>query len=722
MADRVHFFMELMLPELELLEQVGYFSTSELQQIRQKRENFEYALQRSTGRIEDYFRYIDYEQKLEKLRKIRKQKLKIKVSKERVAQADACIARRIHSIFSRLAHRYKAKVGVWKRWIDYCLETKSNKLLSKVFTRALKMHPNEPGFWIQAAAWEFEKQKNPKSARSLMLQAIRLCSNSKDVWVEYFRMELLYALKLIRRRKLLGIEVFTKRAEQADDDSDVVLKGQVALLAAKHGLRKFAQDVEFLRKMFQTFEPFRTSQILMENDSPGDNLDQQQTNEDGQQQLQKQILEEQNNQSIQSQSENGSQIQPTNSTRFVFVQIEDLLQNKLTELQNSGHFDAWQLRVETEILRGCDIAKVTEIYENALQKLRTKEIVDAYAGYLFQQLEFMKKEDRQDEIVSAQIQKLFQFAVEESLASEQLLGQWVLFLVGIQSSDEDIENAINKALEIYPQHIPVLLVQLQRFQSQQDSLNADKLNSYLLQIIQTFEQFSIDHDNQQYKNHVQELCFMWQTILKLLMSVNFSNQQSIRNLVQYKYHKNFIQRIKFSCADSEDDNDESYEDINQFQNGQELIKLVNKFNWVIFKGIQFWTSHGFHASNSATIILLVLFVCYFYGEDISLEIGEHLSHLPGTKQDFFDFILQQLQVVRFGENNSEQKVINKWFKIAVDRFGERNIDLWLNYAVYRQKELLGINDLVQDAKRHLHESLVEEFMSKLQFEMQQIMV
>lgn len=73
-------------------------------------------------------------------------------------------------------------------------------------TKALQYHPTAPGLWTFAAAWEFERNLNAAAARALMQQALRMCKHVGALWHEYFRMELLYALRLRERRRTLGID------------------------------------------------------------------------------------------------------------------------------------------------------------------------------------------------------------------------------------------------------------------------------------------------------------------------------------------------------------------------------------------------------------------------------------------------------------------------------------------------------------------------------------
>lgn len=76
----------------------------------------------------------------------------------------------------------------------------------QVLTKALQLHPAASGLWSYAAAWEFEHNSNAAAARTLMQRGLRMCKGSQQLWLEYFRMELMYAHKLRARRRILGLD------------------------------------------------------------------------------------------------------------------------------------------------------------------------------------------------------------------------------------------------------------------------------------------------------------------------------------------------------------------------------------------------------------------------------------------------------------------------------------------------------------------------------------
>lgn len=146
------YLLEEMVPELEDMEQRGYFSKREIKQIVQKRQDFEYSLKRRAALKEDYLRcgceggraeggkglaggrarwlassctvlevwartapkahqcvragcrYIEYESRLEELRQHRRRERGITGKK---SLADYCITRRIHFIYERATRKFR---------------------------------------------------------------------------------------------------------------------------------------------------------------------------------------------------------------------------------------------------------------------------------------------------------------------------------------------------------------------------------------------------------------------------------------------------------------------------------------------------------------------------------------------------------------------------------------------------------------------------------------
>ncbi|CAK4611140.1 hypothetical protein LEN26_019803 [Aphanomyces euteiches] len=202
MADAVQYIMEKMIPELEDLQTLNIFDKDEIRQIVQKRRDFEYTMKRTPLRKVDCLRYIEYEINLDALRRQRKKRMGL----QKKSLSDFAGMQRVHNIFDRALMKHRGDVDLWLQHIAFCKNTGSTKIMSKLFTKALQLHPRNEAIWIEAASWEFASNLNVDSARVLMQRSIRINPHSKMLWHEYFRLELLYVQKLRARREVLGLD------------------------------------------------------------------------------------------------------------------------------------------------------------------------------------------------------------------------------------------------------------------------------------------------------------------------------------------------------------------------------------------------------------------------------------------------------------------------------------------------------------------------------------
>ncbi|XP_057840089.2 uncharacterized protein LOC131049986 isoform X2 [Cryptomeria japonica] len=221
MADTVQYKLERMIPELDDLEKRGLFNKTEIKEVVRRRRDFEYQLKRPCPLKEDYLRYIEYEKQLEALRNLRKKEvvrgLKENNKKWHFSLCDKASARRILDIYRRLLTRNKGDLRLWFEYAEFCREHRNNNM-KKVLGKALNYHPNVPGLWIYAAAWEFERNLNVNAARALMLSGIRACPKSEILWLEYFRMELIFVNKLRARKIALGLDKVSSLRDAEDKE------------------------------------------------------------------------------------------------------------------------------------------------------------------------------------------------------------------------------------------------------------------------------------------------------------------------------------------------------------------------------------------------------------------------------------------------------------------------------------------------------------------------
>lgn len=114
--------------------------------------------------------------------------------------------RRIFFILDRATRRFPGDLGLWAQYIEYARQQKSFKKLSSIFTDALRLHPTNADLWIYAAEYALDDHADMTQSRSYMQRGLRFCKSSKQLWVHYGKLELIYIAKLIARRRILGLD------------------------------------------------------------------------------------------------------------------------------------------------------------------------------------------------------------------------------------------------------------------------------------------------------------------------------------------------------------------------------------------------------------------------------------------------------------------------------------------------------------------------------------
>ncbi|XP_020093053.1 U3 small nucleolar RNA-associated protein 6 homolog [Ananas comosus] len=242
MADVVQFRLERMADELDDLERRGLFSRAELTEIVRRRRDFEFRLKRPSPLKHDYLAYIDYERRVDALRDLRKRRIlgelrreeeedddegegkkgkrgkkRKKGKKWKKSVSDIAGVLRILGIFRLATMRYKGDLDLWFQYLEFCRERRHGRM-KEVLVQAIRFHPNIPGLWIYASAWEFDQNLNVAAARALMQSGLRACPKSEDLWIEYLRMELTYLNKLKARKFALGEDVKTLGRNSNESD------------------------------------------------------------------------------------------------------------------------------------------------------------------------------------------------------------------------------------------------------------------------------------------------------------------------------------------------------------------------------------------------------------------------------------------------------------------------------------------------------------------------
>lgn len=92
-------------------------------------------------------------------------------------------------MFERAVARHPASVPLWRAYLDLAARARASKRWRKVATRALRMHPREPGLWILAGR-RAARNGDMDGARAYFMRGCRFCAADGAVWVEYARSEM----------------------------------------------------------------------------------------------------------------------------------------------------------------------------------------------------------------------------------------------------------------------------------------------------------------------------------------------------------------------------------------------------------------------------------------------------------------------------------------------------------------------------------------------------
>jgi len=184
-----------------------------------KRSDFEHKVLARGCLPVDFARYAAWEIGLENLRLKRCKRLKIKGSSTQAGQA------RVFSIFDRGTRKHPGDVALWMSYLEYSRKAKATKKFKLVLTAAIRLHPTKPELWLYAARWTLESEADMNGARSYMQRGTRFCTTSKELWIEYAKLEMIYLAKIAVRRKILGLDIDSTTGDPTETDVSMEEQG-----------------------------------------------------------------------------------------------------------------------------------------------------------------------------------------------------------------------------------------------------------------------------------------------------------------------------------------------------------------------------------------------------------------------------------------------------------------------------------------------------------------
>lgn len=292
MSDRVRYYLEGSVKEIQDLKSRGIFEQNELAKIMKRRTEYEHRLLSRKVKPEDFLAYAKYEMQVDKLRQLRIKRLKLGGKK---SVSDWSGSRRINFTLERGTKRFPASLKIWMSVVDYAHSKQSVNVVKKALSSMLKLHPTNPEVWVYVAKYQVEQNASVPEARAVLQRGLRINPQSQFLWLEYMRLELIYVAKIMARRKLLGID-YARKEEIAenekpsaedeltsedlaranadalrdlpdvnievlgDAESNPALRGDVALAIFDAGLARFSENEnirkEFVRKTLDLFDQF----------------------------------------------------------------------------------------------------------------------------------------------------------------------------------------------------------------------------------------------------------------------------------------------------------------------------------------------------------------------------------------------------------------------------------------------------------------------------------
>lgn len=241
MAEKVRYYLEQSVPELEDLKKKGLFEKSEITMIMRRRTDFEQRIQGRGSKPRDFLKYSDFELNLEKLRKKRYNRfIKAGIIDTKPTISDWAGTRRIMFIFDRATRRYPGELDIWSKYLKFAKSNGAIKVIYKVYSRLLQLQPRNIDAWLSAAKYEFETNANAKGSRILFQRGLRLNPESLNLWLEYVSFELSYITKLLVRRKVLGLITEKQQQDELETNESNLSK---KLTEDDHNDEDFKQDI-----------------------------------------------------------------------------------------------------------------------------------------------------------------------------------------------------------------------------------------------------------------------------------------------------------------------------------------------------------------------------------------------------------------------------------------------------------------------------------------------
>lgn len=224
MIDTVQRSLERMASELESYRKRKIFDEKQLKKVLETRKSFENKLARKNRKLIDFLEYIDSEKRLERIRNKKIMDMGIQIE-----EADLALTENIIKTYEKALY-YFDEPSIVRDFSEYCIKKKRFEEMKTAFSKKCLKNTSDADLWIFCAQklWEID---DINGARELFIKAISV-NTDKRLYVEFFRFECLYVLKLNKINDELGV---------LEEDKDDVERGQLALVIFEEMRDKLSQ-------------------------------------------------------------------------------------------------------------------------------------------------------------------------------------------------------------------------------------------------------------------------------------------------------------------------------------------------------------------------------------------------------------------------------------------------------------------------------------------------
>eukprot|EP00632_Arachnochrysis_sp_CCMP2950_P012409 CAMPEP_0185689634 /NCGR_PEP_ID=MMETSP1164-20130828/581_1 /TAXON_ID=1104430 /ORGANISM="Chrysoreinhardia sp, Strain CCMP2950" /LENGTH=309 /DNA_ID=CAMNT_0028356139 /DNA_START=229 /DNA_END=1159 /DNA_ORIENTATION=+ len=96
------------------------------------------------------------------------------------------------TLYSRMVRRFSGDETLWLEYLVFLGRHDMHHEAARLFTGALKLHPNAPILWLRAAIWHHAHNGSVARARSLLIQGLKSNSSDSNMWAACLWFETLH--------------------------------------------------------------------------------------------------------------------------------------------------------------------------------------------------------------------------------------------------------------------------------------------------------------------------------------------------------------------------------------------------------------------------------------------------------------------------------------------------------------------------------------------------